>query len=136
MSQPSQNNRYSRNWLGILSLIVLVSSLVFAQTDSGRVRGTVNDAQGGLLPGATVTLTSLDTGRIQTITADSQGAFNFDVVPRGHYKVQAEQKGFKLSSAEFDLEVSQVKEVNFKLEVGQSSQIVDVSAEVPLVDTE
>lgn len=121
---------------GILLSMVLVSGLVLAQTDSGRVRGSVSDSQGGLIPGANVTLTNPETGRSQTTTADSQGAFNFDVVPRGHYKLQAEQKGFRTASAEFVLEVSQVKEVNFQLQVGQASELVDVSAEVPLVDTE
>jgi len=141
MPQASQSNCRTRlaglgRWLGIFLFILLISGLVFAQTDSGRVRGSVSDAQGGLIPGATVTLTNTETGRTQTATANAEGAFNFDVVPRGHYKVQAEQKGFKAATAEFTLEVSQVKEVNFQLEVGQSSQVVDVSAEVPLLDTE
>lgn len=141
MPQASQSNRCTKlagikGFAVVLLLILLVSGLAFAQTDSGRVRGSVSDAQGGLIPGAAVTLTNTETGRIQTTAAGGQGAFNFDVVPRGHYKLQAEQKGFKAATAEFTLEVSQVKEVNFELQVGQSSEVVDVSAEVPLVDTE
>lgn len=141
MPQTSRNNHCTRvagigRSSGILLLLLLVTSLLLAQTDSGRVRGTVSDAQGGLIPGATVTLTNPDTGRVQTVTANGEGAFNFDVVPRGHYKLQAEQKGFKADTAEFTLEVSQVREINFQLQVGQSSEVVDVSAEVPLIDTE
>ena len=120
----------------ILLPFLLTSSFLFAQTDSGRVRGSVTDPQGAFLPGATVTLTNPETGRSQTTTTDAAGAYNFDVVQRGHYKIQAEQKGFKVATAEFTLEVSQVREVNLQLQVGQSSETVDVSAEVPLIDTE
>ncbi|HEY6251761.1 MAG TPA: carboxypeptidase regulatory-like domain-containing protein [Candidatus Angelobacter sp.] len=141
MPQASQGNGCTRvavigRWFGILLLVLLVSGLVLGQTDSGRVRGTVSDAQGGLIPGATVTLTNTENGRAQTATANSEGGYNFDVVPRGHYKIQTEQKGFKNATAEFTLEVSQVKEVNLQLQVGESSEVVDVSAEVPLIDTE
>src|SRR5215813_5671466 len=123
-------------WVRILLPFLLTSSFLFAQTDSGRVRGNVTDPQGAFLPGATVTLTNPETGRSQTTTTDAAGAYNFDVVQRGSYKIQAEQKGFKVATAEFTLEVSQVKEVNFQLQLGQSSETVDVSAEVPLIDTE
>src|SRR5215469_7968050 len=123
-------------WVRILLPFLLTSSFLFAQTDSGRVRGSVTDPQGAFLPEATVTLTNPETGRSQTTTTDAAGAYNFDVVQRGHYKIQAEQKGFKVATAEFTLEVSQVREVNLQLQVGQSSETVDVSAEVPLIDTE
>src|SRR5215472_3877638 len=121
---------------GILWLSLLVSSLVFGQTDTGRVRGTVTDPQGAVVQGATVTLTSTDTARKIEATTDSLGAFDFDAVPRGHYKAAVAQTGFKATSAEFSLEVSQVKEVNFQLQLGAFSDSVDVSAQMPLVDTQ
>src|SRR5215471_12257819 len=139
MLRGRQNCRLVRidgRWTNFVVPLLLTSSFLFAQTDSGRVRGTVTDPQSAVVSGATVTLTNLETGRTQTITSNAAGAYNFDVVPRGHYKVQAEQKGFKVATAEFTLEVSQVKEVNLQLQLGPSSQTVDVSAEVPLIDTE
>jgi len=121
---------------GILWLSLLVSSLVFGQTDTGRVRGTVTDPQGAVVQGATVTLTSTDTARKIEATTDSLGAFDFGAVPRGHYRAAVAQTGFKATSAEFSLEVSQVKEVNFQLQLGAFSDSVDVSAQLPLVDTQ
>jgi hypothetical protein len=142
MSSSSKDNRCTmqagiwRSIRNLLPVLLLLPGVVFAQTDTGRVRGTVADPQGAYLSGATVKLTSIDTGRSLPATTKSDGAFDFDAVPRGHYKVEVDQAGFKSASAEFTLEVSQVKEVNFKLELGPASQTVDVSAEVPLVDTE
>lgn len=120
----------------ILAAIFLTSIFSSAQTDSGRVRGTVTDPQGAIVSGVVVTLSNPETGRTQTATTDAQGNYNFDVVPRGHYKVQVDQKGFKAATAEITLEVSQAKEVNFRLQIGERTETVDVSAEVPLVDTE
>ena len=86
----------------ILLPLLLTASFLSAQTDSGRVRGSVTDPQGAFLPGATVTLTNPETGRSQTTTTDAAGEYNFDVVQRGHYKIQAGQKGFKIATAEFN----------------------------------
>jgi Carboxypeptidase regulatory-like domain/TonB dependent receptor/TonB-dependent Receptor Plug Domain len=122
--------------VGIALLSLLISNLVFAQTDTGRVRGTVTDPQGAVVRGATVTLTNVDTARKVTATTDSLGAFDFDAVPRGHYKAEVAQTGFKASVAEFSLDVSQVREVNFHLQLGAAAETIDVSAEVPLVDTQ
>jgi hypothetical protein len=122
--------------VGIVLLSLLISNLVFAQTDTGRVRGTVTDPQGAVVRGATVTLTNVDTARKITVTTDSLGAFNFDAVARGHYKAEVAQTGFKANIAEFSLEVSQVREVNFQLQIGAAAETVDVSGQVPLVDTQ
>ena len=119
-----------------LSFLLLLPTLLLAQTDSGRVRGTVNDPQNALVSGATVTLTNLDTARVQTAITNSQGGYDFDVVQRGHYKVEGKQAGFKSATADITVEVSQVREVNLRLQLGESNETVDVSAEVPLVDTE
>jgi hypothetical protein len=135
-SRCTSENGVWRSIRILLPFLLLLPGLLFAQTDAGRVRGTVTDPQGGLLAQATVTLTNLETGRSQTATTSSQGAYDFDNVPRGHYKVEAQRQGFKSTTAEFIVEVSQAREVNLQLQVGAASEIVDVSAEVPLVDLE
>jgi hypothetical protein len=121
---------------GIVSIIFLLSSLIVAQTDAGRVRGTVTDPQNAVIPGASVTLTNPETGRSQTDTTQGDGSFDFGVVPRGHYKVQVQAKGFRAAAAEFTLQVSEAKEVNVQLQVGESAETVDVSGQVPLIDVE
>jgi hypothetical protein len=128
-------NRMGRS-IGVLLVFLLVASFTFAQTDSGRVRGTVTDPQGLVVNGGSVVLTNTETARSQTATTDPSGSFDFGVVPRGHYKIEVQQKGFRSASAEFVLEISQVKEVNFQLQMGQSAETVEVSGAVPLIDVE
>lgn len=99
------------------------------------MRGSVTDPQSRSVPGATVTLTSIDTGRSINETTNADGSFNFDSVPRGRYKVLVEQTGFMTASAELTLEVSQVKEVNIRLQSGGAAKITDESRQVPLLDT-
>lgn len=122
--------------IGLLLLLFLVPGFLFAQTDTGRVRGTVTDQQGAVVAGATVTLTNRGTSRATTTTSNSEGVYTFEAVPRGDYKVEVRQKGFKSSSAEFSLEVSQVRNVDIQLQLGAATETVDVSSSVPLIDLE
>src|SRR6266852_119523 len=126
------------SWIAslLLLLLLLVSGSMFAQTDSGRVRGTVTDQQGAVVPNATVTLTNRGTNRTQTAKSNGEGVYTFEAVPRGDYKIDVQQKGFKAVSAAFTVEVSQTKSVNLQLQLGAASESVDVSASVPLIDVE
>ena len=115
--------------------LLLLSVLLPAQSDSGFVRGTVTDQEGAAISGGTVVLTNLDTNRAQTTTTQANGLFDFGAVPRGHYRIEIHQKGFKSDSAEFSLDVSQARQTNFQLQVGTVNEVVDVTSVVPLVDT-
>ena len=70
-----------------------------AQTPLGRIAGTVLDESGAVLPGSTVTLTSIGTGQVMTTVAGGTGGFLFPQVPVGNYKVSVSLAGFK--AAEF-----------------------------------
>ncbi len=118
----------------LLILILIPGSRLFAQTDTGRVTGTVTDATGAIIPGATVTLTNKDTGAVQTLTATPDGLFNFAGVIRGNYQVDASKDGFSKTQQSFTLEVSQVQTIEFHLQVGGSSTTVEVTDAAPLVD--
>lgn len=107
----------------------------WAQTDTGRVLGTVADATGALLPGATVTLTNTETEAKQTRTAAADGGFSFTAVVRGPYKIEAGSNGFITAAQSFVLQVSQVQTVDFHLTVGAASTTVEVTDAAPIVDT-
>ena len=78
-----------------LAVFATLGTTVFAQATSGRISGAVTDAQGGLLPGATVTVTEVNTNYTRTATTDAQGAYVFVNLPLGTYTVSAELTGFK-----------------------------------------
>jgi hypothetical protein len=92
--------------------------MLTAQTDSGRVRGYVRNQQGGALSSAEVTLTNQGTGRVQKATAGVDGMFDFQAVAPGYYKIMAHASGYQNRSAQFNLDLSQTREVDFDLQTG------------------
>src|SRR5690242_20746820 len=81
-------------------LLVFVSLLGFsslmAQTPgTGALTGTVKDPSGAVIPNATVTLTSVDTGQARTATTGADGVYHFNLLPPGNYRVKIESSGFR-----------------------------------------
>ena len=137
MARPFINKNFYRTFLALFAGVVLAMTLTTtgsAQTDTGRVTGSVTDATGAVIPGATITLTNAETGSVQTITSGGDGYFNFSAVPRGSYKVEAKMQGFATTTQNFTLQVSQVQDVVFHLNPGAASTVVEVTDAAPAVD--
>ena len=70
-----------------------------AQTVSGTLRGTVSDPTGALVPNATVTVRSTETGLERTVTTNEEGLYNMPFLPIGNYTVEVSRTDFsKVSS--------------------------------------
>lgn len=106
-----------------------------AQSDTGRVIGTVTDATGGAIPNAVVTVTNVDNGNVLKGTANDTGEFNIQAVPRGNYKATVDVPGFQAQSQTFTLNVTQIQTLVFKLAPGAVTTTVEVSDAAPLVNT-
>ncbi|MFY9675080.1 MAG: carboxypeptidase-like regulatory domain-containing protein, partial [Terriglobales bacterium] len=119
----------------VLVIFVCLAVVAVAQTDTARVIGTITDTTGAVLPNATVTITDLGTGRVVTAKTNDTGGYTVNALPIGKYHVDVKMEGFKTSGADFTLQVSQVLEISLKLEAGATATTVDVTGEVPLVDT-
>ena len=119
----------------IAVLVLCLTGLAFPQSDTGRLIGTVTDASGAAVAGATIKVTELSTNRTVSVQSQGDGSYVVNALPVGSYKVEATQQSFKSESANFALDISEVKEINFKLQVGSISETVEVTQEVPLVDT-
>jgi hypothetical protein len=118
-------------------LLALVSlPQLIAQTDTGRVTGTVVDPSGAAVPGATVTITSVDSNAVSAAVTDDSGNFSVLSLVRGNYKASVVANGFEQETVTFELQVSQVKSLAFQLKLGASTETVEVSSAAPLVDTE
>jgi hypothetical protein len=128
-----------RTWAlaSVLMLCALAGAgLASAQTPLGRVAGTVFDTSGGALPGATVTLTSEQTGQVQTAITNETGGFLFPQVPVGSYKVEIALSGFKGATfTNVAVAVGQEYSLTARLEVGNVSEVVEVTAGASLVQT-
>jgi hypothetical protein len=119
----------------VLSFLLCLASLAAAQTDTARLIGTISDSSGAVIPNASVTVTNVGTGRAVTTQTSGSGEYTVNALPAGNYHIEVKQPNFKTSTADFTLEVSQVKEISLKLETGATGTTVDVTGDVPLVDT-
>ncbi|RPJ78416.1 MAG: hypothetical protein EHM13_14660, partial [Acidobacteria bacterium] len=82
-------------WAVAAGLVLLAAAPVAAQTTSASVFGQVKDSQGGVLPGATATLTSKTQANTLTATADAEGRFVFPIVRPDNYTLKVSMQGFK-----------------------------------------
>ena len=80
--------------------------VVFAQTNSGTVSGTVIDPTGAVVPGATVTIQNPVSGYMQTAQTNSSGAFHFANLPFNHYHLTAVATGFGSVAEDANVESS------------------------------
>lgn len=131
--QESDMQRVSKTALFLV--VIFVASFVFAQTDTGRLVGTITDASGAVVAGATVEVTNVGTARSVSVRTGGAGEYAVNALVAGNYKVEVRKEGFKTAKASFTLEVSQVQTISLQIEAGSTATVVDVTGEVPLVDT-
>ena len=110
--------------LGRLFLaILLFSSVLLAQTDEGRILGTITDATGSVVVGARVTITHTATGVNRVLTTNSVGDYSAPALKPGNYVVSAEFAGFKKAvSTTVILEVAREVRVDLRLFPGASTR--------------
>lgn len=117
------------------ALTVAAGTTLHAQATSGRISGTVTDAQGGLLPGATVTATEVRTSYTRTVTAGAEGTFVLVNLPLGTYTVTAELAGFKKEvKSGYVLVADGRLTADFKLAVGGINETIEVTVESETVN--
>ena len=90
----NSSSRYT--WLVVVSLFIVWAQSLMAQTAAtGALTGTVTDETSAVVPNATVTVTSADTGQARTVTTDAAGTYKVSLLPPGSYRVKFEASGFK-----------------------------------------
>jgi hypothetical protein len=120
-----------------LGLLVLTVPPAFAQFDTATIVGTVRDNTGAVVPGATVTLTNLDTGIAVVHVSDANGNFEFITVRIGRYKITAELEGFSIALADnFQATVGARQRVDLRLEPGKVTETVEVVGAATLLETD
>ncbi len=117
-------------------LLVMTHVTVMAQGTSGRLAGTVLDASGAVLPGATVTITNTQTNQSQTTVTGSTGAYVFPQLQASTYKVVIELQGFKTATyPSVVINVNQESSITARLEIGGISETVLVEAASQQIQT-
>ena len=122
-------------WL-IAFLCILATIGLNAQTTTGTILGQVSDPQGAAIPNVLVTVTNTLTGETHSITADAQGSYVIPHLPVGVYRVETLTAGFKRSVQDgVTLTVNEDKRVDLALQIGSTSQSVEVHADTTEVNT-
>lgn len=124
-------------FLIVILLVSASSALAQATATSAELRGTVTDPNGAVVPGAVVTATNAERALSKTGIADDRGEYRILLLPPGQYEVKAEAQGFSTKvSRDVQLTVGQIATLDFQLEVGVATEIVEITALPQLVETE
>ena len=123
----------------VMLLVLGLATNAAAQAQSGgtgQVVGTTYDSTGALVPQAKVTLSSKATGLTREESSDDEGLFRFILVPIGFYTVSFNKAGFKTYKVDVEVTVGAAITVNARLEVGEVSQVVEVTASALIESTQ
>src|SRR5215813_4329396 len=117
-------------------LIILVPSLMAQTAGTGALTGRVTDPTGAVVPGATITAVSLDTGQSRTVTTGEDGSYTVNLLPPGNYSVKFELVGFNTAEVpSVKVNVTETAVLDRTLEVGAQAEAVRVEAEIETIQT-
>src|SRR5437773_5400156 len=119
----------------LVTLLIAGALLAQSQATTGVIEGTVTDANGGVLPGVTITVRNTATNYVQTAVTDSDGRFRVVLLPLGPYEVTASLEGFAKSLQKgLDLGLGQTLTASFRLQQAAAEELM-VTASAPLSET-
>jgi hypothetical protein len=122
--------RFSRVLGYLLALIVLLSTLGFAQTSNTSLVGTIKDPQDRVIPGAALTLTNMANNAVRTQRSNAQGGYSFDLLTPGDYRLDVTAPGFrKQVLGDVHVLIAKTSVVDAVLQVGATSEVVEVTAQ-------
>jgi hypothetical protein len=128
--------RISRIALTVTALLVSLAPFAAAQDATGRIIGVVTDPTGAVVPSASITVTNVATGLVRTALTAEDGTYQVLLLPIGSYKVLVEHLGFRKTATDaHQLDINQSLRVDVRLEVGATTDTVQVEANAAIVET-
>jgi outer membrane receptor protein involved in Fe transport len=121
----------------MLTLCLVLVAPAYSQLSSGTILGTVADGTGAVIPGVSVTATNSAIGLNRSVITNESGNYRIDQLPLGTYSVQVELAGFKKevrNNVKVDID-ARVR-LDFELNPGSVSEVVEVTSAAPLVQTD
>jgi len=122
----------------LISLVLLLcTGLLWAQSDRATITGTVTDASGAVVPGVQVTATNVATNVQTHANTNNLGLYTILNLPIGSYTVSFQKDGFnKYERKGITLGVSQIAEINSVLQIGATAEVVTVTEDAPVLQTQ
>jgi Carboxypeptidase regulatory-like domain len=120
-----------------LAVICASSCTVKAQVTTGTFLGTVYDSTKAAVPGASITVTNLQTGVSRSVLSTATGEYVINLLPVGSYSLRVEHAGFKTEErSSIEIQINSRVRLDFVLQVGAVSEEVKVAGSAPLLDTD
>ncbi len=121
-------------WTALLCLLLALAAP--AQTTTGQILGTVQDATGAVVPNAKVTVRNLDTNISTETTTSDTGSFRVPLLPAGNYEVVVQAQGFaRYQRGPIVLRLNQAADLTIALNVATATETVQVTTDAPLLNT-
>ena len=121
----------------VYALLFYVAYGLWAQAPTGQLTGTVTDPSGAVIAGANITLTNTATNTRRETGTNQSGIFTLAALPPGIYNLQVEAKGFPKQVREgIELQVGQVAQTDFTLQLGNLAETVQVTGGAPVLQSE
>src|SRR5471032_1721170 len=117
--------------------ILMLAAVLLGQVAAGEITGVVRDPAGAAVPGATVTITSVDTNLQRVVVSSGEGVYTAPSLAPGNYRVDVERTGFKpVRRAGIRLSTGEKARIDFDLVVGGVSDQVTVTADASILRAE
>jgi hypothetical protein len=128
---------YLKNLLVLLAMAATVVQVrqASAQVSTANLTGTITDRTGALIGDTLITLKNETNGTSRTTKSNKDGLYSFDYVPIGSYTITATIAGFQSESQRLNLTAAQTARGDFSLGIAKSQDVVEVSAELPMLNT-
>jgi Carboxypeptidase regulatory-like domain len=132
-----RQRRMCRAAVWVAMLLVASATSAYAQFDRGTVSGTIKDAQGGVVPGVTVTATATQTQQARSTVTDGSGFYTFPNLQPGRYDFSAELQGFKKENRTgVQVDAASALNLEFTLATGSLTEEVTVTAEAAMLQSD
>ncbi len=119
------------------AFFALASTALLGQSTTQSLQGIIADTSGAVMTGAKVTITNIGTGIARALETNATGNYSFPLVQVGNYNIRVEMQGFKTEEAKnVRVETGAQVRLDFAMEVGAVSEVVEVSAAAVTLDTE
>src|ERR1700736_1602861 len=121
--------------MNIPVVVLLLPPCFWGQT-AGKIRGVVNDPTGAVIPGASVALINAETGVKLATSSDSEGVYNFPVLPVGEYAIEVTASGFQqFHGKSLLININTALTVDVTMQLAAQSETVEVDANTVKIET-
>src|SRR5579864_2675746 len=117
-------------------LLLVAGSVLFGQSESASIVGTVTDSSGAAMPGVNVSITSTTTNATFTVQTTADGNYTSPPLQPGRYSVTAEAQGVSRTIETINLDVAQHARLDFSLKPGEISTSVTVESNAAILETQ